>query len=169
MLEIDDEREHYLASKRATLQYEGRGPLRLREPSSHAAIERAEAFLRRELAAGPVQRDPKHWATLELDALMLEIQEDLVLMHRPVGFAPERARAHYLHVCFPSHWPPSRMLGKNFLSLHARVPTEASFARSERARHAAKLFEAPAVRFIWSLTPDARLDHHPDHARTLWT
>ena len=54
------------------------------------------------------------------------------------------------------------MLGKNFLSLHARVPSQAGFERAERARHASALFAEPAVRFVWSLTPDALLDHHPD-------
>jgi hypothetical protein len=56
------------------------------------------------------------------------------------------------------------------VSLHAHVPYAEGFERAARAEHAARLFTEPAVRFVWSLTPDAELDHHPDAARsTDWT
>jgi hypothetical protein len=166
LLERDDERDAYLAAKRAIVRRAGRGPLRLREHGSSDAIEQAEHFLRAQLCeAEPARFDPQQLAQRGLDALLMEIQEDLVVMHRPAGYAPERARAHYLHVCFPSNWSPARMLGKSFLSLHAHVPATEGFERSARAQHAAALFSQPAVRFVWSVSPDALLDHHPESAR----
>jgi hypothetical protein len=166
LLESDAERDRYLAAKRAIVQHAGRGPLRLREGGCSEAIEQAEDFLRAQLQdAEPARFDAQQLAQRGLDALLMEIQEDLVVMHRPAGYAPERARAHYLHVCFPSSWSPARMLGKSFLSLHARVPAAPGFERAARAQHAAALFSQPAVRFVWSLSPDALLDHHPQSAR----
>jgi Protein of unknown function (DUF3445) len=166
LFELDQERERYLSAKRALVQREGRAPVRMHEPAAVAAAALALALVREQLTAiDRTQFAPERIAELGLDALMLEVQEDLVIMHKAPGSAPERARAGYLHVCFPSDWAPSSLLAKNFLSLHARVPYEAGFERAERPRHAAALFSQPAVRFIWSLSPDALLDHHPETAR----
>lgn len=62
------------------------------------------------------------------------------------------------------------MLGKSFVSLHARVPREQGFERPDYAGHAASLFDRAAERFVWSLTPDAQLDRHPSAYRPVrWT
>jgi hypothetical protein len=169
LFEFDDERAPYRAAKRAILQRAGREPLR--EAGSSDAIAQAEAFVRTQLCrANPARFERARLVSCNLDALLLEIQEDLVVMHKPPGFAAERARAGYLNVCFPSNWSPARLLGKSFLSLHARVPNETGFERADRTQHAAALFAQPAVRFVWSLTPDALLDHHPETARPVdWT
>jgi hypothetical protein len=169
LFEFDEERVRYLVAKRAIVQRSGREPLR--ETPGSDAIEQAEGFVRAQLCrADPARFDRARLATRDLDALLLELQEDLVVMRKPPGFAAERARAHYLNVCFPSNWSPARLLGKSFLSLHARVPNETGFERGERAQHAAALFAQPAVRFVWSLTPDDLLDHHPETARPVdWT
>jgi hypothetical protein len=169
LFEFDDERAAYRAAKRAILQRAGRGPLC--ESGAGDAIAQAEVFLRAQLCrADPARFERARLQSRDLAALLLEIQEDLVVMRRPPGFAAERARAHYLNVCFPSNWSPARLLGKSFLSLHARVPNERGFERAERTQHAAALFAQPAARFVWSLTPDALLDHHPETARPVdWT
>jgi hypothetical protein len=171
VLEIDAEREHYLAAKRAIVARAGRVPGRADGAAADAAVARAEAFVRVKLhEADPKRFDPVQLAGLGLDALMLEAQEDLAVMQLPNALAPARARALYLHVCFPSGWDPARMLGKSFVSLHAHVPYAEGFERAVRAEHAVRLFTEPAVRFVWSLTPEAELDHHPDSARsTDWT
>ena len=164
-LERDMQYAHYRARKQRVLRTLGRGPLRARE-AAPSALAAAEQFLRARLMEyQPYRRDPPRLERLGLDGLMLEIQEDLAIVTLPVGFAPERSRVHYLHVCFPSGWDPRRMLDKNFLSVHARVPAVPGFDRVQRVAHASHLFAQPAVRFIWALTPDDELDHHPDTPR----
>lgn len=166
VFELDRERDHYLATKQALVVRPGRGPARVAGSAADAALVRAEQSVRARLAeADPARFAPGRTARLGLDALMLELQEDLAVLQLPAGFSPERARALYLHVCFPSGWSPAQMIGKSFLGLHARVPHEPGFARAERSGHAARMFAGPAVRFVWSLAPDAALDHHPDATR----
>jgi dimethylamine monooxygenase subunit A len=89
----------------------------------------------------------------------------LVIMHCAAGHSPERARALYMHVCFPGGWDPSLLLGKSFPALHARVPYEPGFDRGDRAEHAARLFQAPLARYVWSVTADPTLDRHPKTPR----
>jgi hypothetical protein len=163
-IELDRERDSYLAAKRHVLQRAGRGPLRV--PGHDAQLELARVWLQDQLRAQyPQLFAAAGLANAGLDELLLEVQEDLAIMSRPVGLASERSRAIYLHVCFPSGWSPARMLGKSFTALHGRVPNEQDFARRERAQHARALFERPQVRFVWSLTADPALDHHPEVPR----
>jgi len=174
LLELDCQRTHYLTTKRAVLAQADRGPFRASHPAALAAEQAAEQQLRTHMAATPEFAHnglgPSELQHLGLDALMLELQEDLAIMLLPGGFAPERTRASYLHVCFPSGWDPASMIGKNFLAIHARVPRERGFERITQPSHAASLFDKPATRFIWSLTPDSALDHHPDTPRSAtWT
>ncbi|MET0389792.1 MAG: heme-dependent oxidative N-demethylase subunit alpha family protein [Polyangiales bacterium] len=164
-IEVDAERARYLASKRRVLQTPGRGPQRL-GPELDAAIGDAERYLQARLAAHAFfQPRASELAGLALHALIAELQEDVVIMWLPNGFAPERARAGYLHVSFPAGWDPALMLGKSFPALHARVPREPGFERADQGPHAASLFAAPAERFVWSLTADDVLDRHPQTPR----
>ena len=96
---------------------------------------------------------------------MFTLQEDLVIMHAAAGHAPERARALYMHVCFPGGWDPAQLIGKSFPALHARVPYEPGFERAARAEHAARLFQAPRARYVWSVTAEPTLDRHPQTPR----
>lgn len=162
VLEADRERAFYLAQKR-----QGRGSVSLETAPAAAAMQRAAACLRGHMAAlAPFHQDHARLAQLDLDGLLLELQEDVVIMLLPHGFAPERARAAYLHVSFPAGWDPGHMLGKSFPALHARVPRESGFTRADQPRHAASLFERVSFRHVWSLTPDATLDRHPAVPRT---
>ena len=86
-------------------------------------------------------------------------------MQLPVGHVPERTRAAYMHVCFPGGWDPAQLLGKSFPALHARVPYEPGFDRSQRAEHAGFLFQAPLARYVWSVTAEPTLDRHPQTPR----
>jgi len=165
-LELDRERARYLAAKRAVLLPGDRGPFRCTHAETAPAIERAEIYLRERMAQlAHVKFAPARLSLLALDALMLELQEDLAIMLLPAGYAPERARAVYLHVCFPAGWDPAQMAGKSFPALHARVPREPGFEKADQPSHAASLFTAPSVRFVWSVTPDAQLDRHPQTPR----
>ena len=72
------------------------------------------------------------------------------------------------HICTPSFWNPSKVKNASFWSIHKPRP---GFPRDERV--ASRLAEhitqkGPLVRFVWTLTADARLDQHPRHPRTSW-
>jgi hypothetical protein len=164
--DLDAERAQYLAHKRVIAQRPTRGPQRLQGPVAEQVIQSAEHFIRTRMQELPAfQADDTRLASLALDDLMFELQEDLVIMHAPAGQAPERARALYMHVCFPGGWDPAQLLGKSFPALHARVPYEPGFDRAERAGHAALLFQKPAARYVWSLTAEPTLDRHPKTPR----
>ena len=166
-LDVDAQRAHYLARKRAIAAQAGRGPLRAAGAATDLVIESAEHFVRdRMLELDAFRSEASRLRSMALDALMFELQEDLVVMHCAEGHALERARALYMHVCFPGGWDPSQLLGKSFPALHARVPYEPGFDRLERAEHAARLFEAPLARYVWSVTAEPTLDRHPKTPRS---
>lgn len=95
-----------------------------------------------------------------LDALIAQLQEDVVVVHRAEPRVPAaQARAIYMSVNFPSGWCPDCLSGKSFLSIHAGVPVTDEFDGAGRMAAAAALFEpGDKVRFVWGLTPDNRLD-----------
>ena len=164
-LDVDAERERYLTHKRSIVQRVGRGPLRVKDDGAERAQLEAAKFLRASMLELPAWRGQSEaLADMELDELMMQLQEDLVIMQCPAGHAPERARAVYLHVCFPSGWVPARLLGKSFPALHARVPYEPGFERAERALHAGQLFAEPAARYVWTVAPFGSLDRHPEQS-----
>lgn len=163
-LASDVERAFYLARKRELTQRPGRGPQRA--PGAGPVIAAAEGYLRACMSQLPLFHGQEaQLLQLDLDSLALELQEDVVLMSLPAGFAAERARAAYLHVCFPAGWNPSALVGKSFTALHARVPREPGFERADYGGHAALLFQQPSLRYVWSLTPDDELDRHPHTPR----
>jgi len=166
-LDVDAQRAHYLSHKQAIAARPGRGPLRAAGAATDLVVQRAERFVReRMLELDAFQGEAARLQSMTLDELMFELQEDLVIMHCADGHALERARALYMHVCFPGGWDPSQLLGKSFPALHARVPYEPGFDRVERVEHAARLFEAPLARYVWSVTAEPTLDRHPKTPRT---
>lgn len=96
-------------------------------------------------------------ATHVLDALALEVQEDVAVMRDEGGTM--RLIAH--HVCFPNHWAPKDKLGQDFAGVHARVPGFSRLARGGTRLQAALTNQGPWVRFAWGLSTDTRLNHHP--------
>lgn len=165
-LDADAQRGQYLAQKRVIAARPGRGPLRAAGAATEQVVQRVEHFVRaRMLELEAFHGEAARLRGTALDDLMFELQEDLVIMHRPPGHAAERARAVYMHVCFPGGWDPSQLLGKSFPALHARVPYEPGFDRATRGQHAARLFEAPLARYVWSVTAEPTLDRHPKTPR----
>jgi hypothetical protein len=161
-LDVDAQRAQYLTQKRTL----GRPPLRLAGLLTEQVVARAEQFVQARVRELPALRaEGTRLEQLGLDALLFELQEDLVIMQLPAGHAPERTRALYMHVSFPGGWDPTLLIGKSFTALHARVPYEAGFERSERAHHASRLFDAPLARYVWSLTAEPTLDRHPKTPR----
>lgn len=96
-----------------------------------------------------------------LDALALDVQEDVAVM-RADG---ETMRLIALHVCFPNHWSPAAMLGRDFSGVHARVPGLSQQLRDSDRLQAVLVGQGPWVRFAWGLATDTRLNHHPDAPR----
>lgn len=71
------------------------------------------------------------------------------------------ARIPWLAVCLPSHWSPQDKVGRHFAEVHAPVAdNRLLLAASE---HLARLVTGTQrwERFVWTLTPEARLDMHP--------
>ena len=103
-------------------------------------------------------REPGPAATHALDALALEVQEDLAVMREEGGTM--RLVAH--HVCFPNHWAPQDKLGRDFAGVHVPVPGFSRLARADARLQEVLTNQGPWVRFAWGLSTDTRLNHHPE-------
>jgi hypothetical protein len=106
-------------------------------------------------------------AELPLEQVGRHLAEDFVILHCPPD-SPDRAL--FTHVFFPSGWRPEHILGRSFLEIHARVPAFAQVARAAASLTESMATRGPYVRFVWTISADAELDHHPDHgARASWS
>lgn len=94
------------------------------------------------------------------------IGEDFVVLGREE--ASVDARVRLVSVCFPSGWAPETIVGQSFLGLHAPVPEFRAVAQRADSLVNAMIERGPYVRFIWTVTTDAELDHHPSVVRTSW-
>jgi hypothetical protein len=111
--------------------------------------------------AAPDEARAAAWFGAPLDEAMRTVQEDLVLMRRAGDAHAAEAVAAYLHVSFPTGWCPECACGRTFLDIHAPVPERHAFAEPNRRRLAQNLFgddRRTTVRFVWTVTPDPRLD-----------
>jgi hypothetical protein len=104
---------------------------------------------------------------LHAKQLSLEIQEDFALLQETEEGADELT---LISVCFPSGWRPETLLGASFLQTHSPVPEFGELAQKSSELVRAMTSRGPYVRFVWSLTAGARLDHHPeDGPRDPWS
>jgi len=93
-----------------------------------------------------------------LDALCCQLQEDLAVICRR-GDCENWLAA--LHLCFPHHWAAEEKIGKDFAAVHAPVPgMQRTNSRSSDLVDA-MIDRGPYVRFVWGLSTDERLNHHP--------
>ena len=93
-----------------------------------------------------------------LDALACQLQEDLAVVCRADG---ENWLAA-LHLCLPGHWAAEAKIGRDFATVHRPVP---GMERTNRDAHEivdAMIDRGPYVRFVWGLSADCRLNHHPE-------
>lgn len=156
--QVDAERDRYLAAKRHV------PASRHRVVERHADDRRVHAevlawmedTLRREhpaIAAG---------APLgSYDAIASLVQEDFAVVARASG--PGEAIA--VHVCFPSGWRPERIAGASFRAIHGPVPGFADAESQAASMVRAMVERGPYVRFVWTVTADDHLDHHPEEGR----
>lgn len=71
------------------------------------------------------------------------------------------ARIPWLAVCLPSHWAPQAKVGRHFAEVHAPVADNRLLIAA--SDHLARLVTGPQrwERFVWTVTPEPRLDMHP--------
>lgn len=101
-----------------------------------------------------------------LDALAMQIQEDIALVEIPDN---EHDRITALHLCLPNHWAAEDKIGQSFLNSHSSVPGMAKINQHADQLLSNLLNRGPFVRFAWGLATDDRLNHHPvtpDYANT---
>lgn len=99
-----------------------------------------------------------------LDELSSLIQEDFaVLVLNDDG----SNRLAYLNVAMPSGWAPEQKIGRPFDAVHDPVPHIESINRKQDSI-AQLMVNATrgAVRFAWTITDDAALNHHPHRDRS---
>lgn len=94
-----------------------------------------------------------------LDALLLQVQEDLAITRRT---DPETDFLAYLNLCSASHWSPADKIGKNFGKVHAPIPGNEKLVKAAKNLVEAMINKGPFVRFVWSFVTDTRLNHHPE-------
>ena len=95
------------------------------------------------------------------------LQEDFAIVQQRPGDAGDRTIAVF--VAFPSSWRPEAILGESFLQIHAPVPGFADLPLQADSMVASMVERGPYVRFVWTLTADDALDHHPEEGeRRSW-
>jgi hypothetical protein len=90
--------------------------------------------------------------------LALAFAEDFAIIDADTGCIP------WLAVCLPSHWAPETKIGRHFSEVHAPVADNALLLSA--SAHLMRLVTAPDrwERFVWTVTPQARLHAHPDRS-----
>lgn len=96
-----------------------------------------------------------------LDALALQVEEDLSLVCRRMEGEESRDHLGLLHLCSPSHWAAEDKIGKNFFDIHVSIPGIEKINRMADRLVDTMINKGPYVRFIWSFVTDQRLNHHP--------
>jgi dimethylamine monooxygenase subunit A len=94
-----------------------------------------------------------------LDALRLAVAEDLVVLLR--DRPGDGGRAAYLLVAAASGWDPGARGGASFAALHGPVPHAEPLRAAAGALADAMVERGPFVRYVWSLSGDDALSHHP--------
>lgn len=98
---------------------------------------------------------PRAWRLAGL--LSLAFAEDFAIIDGA------SARIPWIAACLPSHWAPARKVGRHFAEVHAPVADNQVLLAA--AEHLARLVTGPErwERFVWTITPTAALQMHPDH------
>jgi hypothetical protein len=94
-----------------------------------------------------------------LDALALQVQEDLAITSR--SLEPKKDWISYLHLCAPSHWAAEDKIGKSFFEVHKPVAGIDRILKVSEIMVDAMITKGPFQRFVWSFVTDLRLNHHP--------
>ena len=169
----DLEYEPYVAAKSAPARERGRAPRQRAwvtdAPGDAAILREVLAWSQRRAAAeiedyaGPtggcaVEED----LAMRWDQFAMHVQEDLAVIRL------HEDGTHRLiagHVCFPSGWRPERLVGASFDEIHRPVPDFAADPRASTSMTRSMVERGPYVRFVWTVSADDVLDHHPEDGR----
>ncbi|HEY1393900.1 MAG TPA: heme-dependent oxidative N-demethylase subunit alpha family protein [Methylibium sp.] len=124
------------------------------------AVERAGD---RALAELDACLEPLPAASRAAALLSLALHEDLAIVDGA------SVRIPWLAVCLPSRWAPLEKLGRHFAEIHAPVADNALLLAA--GEHLMHLVCQPQrwERFVWTITPHAKHDAHPQrHPRGPW-
>lgn len=155
----DDTTERYLSEKRRVLAaFPGRSAHVVTTPSQERAVDAARDWFARALA-----HEGEHAAArAPLERLGTELVEDFAILQRDDAGAD---RVIWINVCFPSGWRPERVVGQSFAQIHGVIPGIAAVLAKSRSLVDAMVERGPYVRFVWTITADDELDHHPEQGR----
>ncbi|MGD9831457.1 MAG: heme-dependent oxidative N-demethylase subunit alpha family protein [Piscinibacter sp.] len=104
---------------------------------------------------------PAPWRLAGL--LSLAFAEDFAVIDGQTATIP------WLAVCLPSHWSPQEKIGRHFAQVHAPVADNRLLLAA--SDHLARLVTGTQrwERFVWTITPEVRLDMHPQRTpKRLW-
>jgi hypothetical protein len=158
--------EHFDAYREAKLHARQR-------PEQHVLRDRLSPGVESTIASWMTTRLQAEYADRELecstgaslDDVALSIQADLAVLQLDDRLGN---RLSYLNVAMPSGWSPEEKIGRPFDRVHAPVPHIESLNQKQDA--IAKLMVGAtrgAVRFAWTVTDDAALNHHPHRDRSI--
>lgn len=103
----------------------------------------------------------KEKVTHPLDALSLQLQEDIALMCRENSEKGLIDHLAMIHLCSASHWAAEDKIGRNFFDIHVPIPGIEKINKIAEKLVETIIHKGPFVRFIWSFVTDLRLNHHP--------
>jgi hypothetical protein len=154
----DDTSARYLAEKaRVLVAHPERNAHVALSADEQRSVDAAAAWLSRQLAAEGLAAA----AAAPLRELGRELVEDFAILKRDT----DGDRVLWLHACFPSGWRPEHVLGKSFAQIHADIPGIEQVVAKSRSMTLAMTERGPYVRFVWTVTADDELDHHPNQGR----
>lgn len=169
--QVDALRERYRQARREVPT--ARRSLVERRPAARTRLTAVADWMRARLTAEHPDLPLREHAASDdpesgLTAIADHVQEDFAILGRDPDSGDEAAIA--LFVAFPSGWRPERLLGASFRAIHGPVPGFADGAAQARSMVASMLERGPYVRFVWTVSADDHLDHHPDGGRRdAWT
>lgn len=154
----DDTTARYLAEKaRVLAAYPARDAQLVAGAEEQHSLDAAAAWLAQQLS----EEGLSSAARAPLHELGRELVEDFAILRRD----PSGDRVLWLHACFPSGWRPEHVLGKSFAQIHAGIPGIEQVLAKSRSLVEAIGERGPYVRFVWTVTADDELDHHPEQGR----
>jgi hypothetical protein len=148
----------YLAEKARVLALHSERTLSsIEDEADERSLGAAAAWFSQALAS-----ESQHSASqLPLLELGRELVEDFAIVRR----AADGDRALLVHACFPSGWRPEHVAGKSFREIHANIPGITPVIEKSRSLVEAITERGPYVRFVWTISADDELDHHPEQGR----
>jgi hypothetical protein len=151
----------YLAEKARVLAADpARDATCIASEGDEACVQAAQVWLCETLRHED-QDDP---SGLSRSALARQLVEDFaVLRLYPDG----TDRVLWLHACFPSGWRPEQVIGQGFSRIHQRIPAFDAIAQKTTSLLRAMVTRGPYVRFVWTISADDELDHHPELGQRL--